>query len=198
MRTTSRAKQIQLGFITFALLYAIVGNYTWLSYQRDFFPIYSFDLFSYVPSRTSEFAIRFTTINGHRLDTLLYFNSAGTYIPAAQTIEAFALIQRFGNAVYTNSGEAKALRDQFEAHYLPELGTVDYDLVIRAFAVGAFFFVEHRAWRLHGALGLLFLHALINSFGKINHSWHAWILAAGALVFLPAGPWRAIADGDEQ
>ena len=129
----SRAQRIQLGFITFALLYAIIGNYSWVVQQREYFPIYSWDLFSYIPAHTADFAIRITAINGETLDPPLFFNEATKYIPAAQTIEAFALLQRFGNAVYTDSTEADALQQQFEARYLQQLDAIDYELVIRTF-----------------------------------------------------------------
>ena len=128
-----KAQRIQLGFISCALIYALVGNYTWATTHSELFPIYSWDLFSYIPAHTSEFAIRFTAIDGVTLDPPLYFNEATKYIPTAQTIEAFALIQRFGNAVYTNSSEMTMLQQQFEALYLQQLETVSYDLVIRTF-----------------------------------------------------------------
>lgn len=63
---------------------------------------------------------------------------------------------------------------------------------------GAFFFIENRRWRFNAALGVLFLQALINSFGKINHSWHPWIFVAFAFVFLPSGPWRDYAQNDRR
>lgn len=128
-----KARRIQLGFIGFALLYALVGNYTWITAQTELFPIYSWDLFSYIPAHTAEFAIRITAVNGKTLDPPLYFNEATQYIPAAQTIEAFALIQRFGNAVYTNKSDAVTLQEQFESLYLQQLETVSYELVIRSF-----------------------------------------------------------------
>ena len=63
---------------------------------------------------------------------------------------------------------------------------------------GAFFFVENRRWRFNAALAVLFLHALINSFGKINHSWHPWLLVSMAFVLLPIGRWRDYAVNDER
>jgi len=129
----SKAQRLQLGFISFALIYAFVGNVSWIVQQTEYFPFYSWDLFSYVPSHTSEFAIRLTAINDRPLDPPLYFNEATAYIPAAQNIEAFALIQRFGNAVYTSSGDVEPLRAQFEALYLQPLQPVNYELVIRVY-----------------------------------------------------------------
>lgn len=54
-------------------------------------------------------------------------------------------------------------------------------------ALAAAVLPNRRAARVAALLGLLFYHALINSFGKIGHSWHAWILCALLLVFLPDG-----------
>ncbi len=57
--------------------------------------------------------------------------------------------------------------------------------------LGAVF--SHRRWaRLLAFLGLLEFVALENSFGKINHAHHLWVLTAFLLVFLPGrdGPVR--------
>jgi hypothetical protein len=60
-------------------------------------------------------------------------------------------------------------------------------------AVAAALLPQHRSARLAAFLGLFLYHALINSFGKISHSWHAWFLCAFVLVFLPGGPTSEIA-----
>ena len=54
-------------------------------------------------------------------------------------------------------------------------------------ALAAAFLPHRRAARTSAFLGLLLYHAFINSFGKIGHNWHAWILCALLLVFLPDG-----------
>jgi len=82
---------------------------------------------------------------------------------------------------------------------LPTSNAVDliclYTLAATALA---FFLVEKRWARLNAAIALLFLHALINSFGKINHSWHGWILVSFAFIFLPTGPWRDLAKEEKK
>jgi len=83
--------------------------------------------------------------------------------------------------------------------WLPTPTAVDIIcLYALASAAGAFFFIENRRWRLNAALGVLFLQALINSFGKINHSWHPWIFISIALIFLPGGHWRDYAQSDKR
>jgi hypothetical protein len=44
-----------------------------------------------------------------------------------------------------------------------------------------------RAARIAAFLGLFLFHALLNSFGKINHAFHGWILCAFLWIFLPDG-----------
>jgi len=129
----SNAQRIQLGFISCALLYALVGNYSWYRAQTEYFPIYSWDLFSSIPSHSAMFAVRLTHINGKPLDPPRYFNEATAYIPAAKSIDAFALIQRFGRAIYEGDAGAAGLRAQFEAHYLDSGDDITYELVIRAY-----------------------------------------------------------------
>lgn len=48
---------------------------------------------------------------------------------------------------------------------------------------------ENQAFRLLAFVGYLELVALANSFGKINHSSHAWIVVAFVFIFLPFGGW---------
>lgn len=44
-----------------------------------------------------------------------------------------------------------------------------------------------RVARILAFLGVFFFHAYLNSFGKINHAFHGWILASFLLIFLPDG-----------
>jgi hypothetical protein len=52
---------------------------------------------------------------------------------------------------------------------------------------------HRRVARVLAFVGLLLFHAFINSFGKINHSFHGWVLVAFLLVFLPDGRHDALA-----
>ena len=53
-------------------------------------------------------------------------------------------------------------------------------------------FVENRWARLNAAVFVFFLHALINSFGKINHSWHSWLWVLFSFVLLQNNGWENI------
>jgi hypothetical protein len=58
-------------------------------------------------------------------------------------------------------------------------------------SVAAALMPGRRAARIVAFLGLFLFHALLNSFGKINHAFHGWILCAFLWIFLPDGS-RAI------
>ena len=70
--------------------------------------------------------------------------------------------------------------------YLPPHGTI---LGILSFylagAMMAAIFPEYRVARVAAFLGVLFFVAYDNSFGKIGHSMHGWVLTSAVLVFLP-------------
>ncbi len=57
-------------------------------------------------------------------------------------------------------------------------------------------FVFPRVWlcRAVAAISMFFASAFYNSFGSINHGWHAWVWTAALFVFLPdGGPARVAA-----
>jgi hypothetical protein len=54
-------------------------------------------------------------------------------------------------------------------------------------SVAAALLPGRRSARVAAFLGLFFFHALLNSFGKINHAFHGWILCAFVWIFLPDG-----------
>jgi hypothetical protein len=58
-------------------------------------------------------------------------------------------------------------------------------------SVAAALMPGRRLARIVAFLGLFLFHALLNSFGKINHAFHGWILCAFLWIFLPDGT-RAI------
>lgn len=63
-------------------------------------------------------------------------------------------------------------------------------LMAAIFATGIFSasrFPERVLCRLLSFVGLMLAGALENSFGKIDHDYHAWIYVAFLLIFLPAG-----------
>jgi hypothetical protein len=57
---------------------------------------------------------------------------------------------------------------------------------------------ERRLARALYALGLLEFMALVNSFGKVNHSLHGWLFVALVLVLLPSGPWHERSEAAER
>lgn len=85
--------------------------------------------------------------------------------------------------------ETAAIEPLWPVAWVPVLGIEPaVHLIMALLGVGAFaaaLLPERRAARFGAFLGLLFFHAFVNSFGKINHSSHGWLLASFLLIFLP-------------
>lgn len=74
-------------------------------------------------------------------------------------------------------------------HFLPST-ELRVHLIMTMLITGtlvAAFWPHHRWARTAAFLGLLLADAYRNSFGKIGHSYHVWVLTSFLLVFLPAG-----------
>ena len=66
--------------------------------------------------------------------------------------------------------------------------TVDIIIVLYTLGLGlAVLFTGNRWYRFIAFLGLLLCAAFDNSFGKINHGWHASVMIAFVFLFLPDG-----------
>lgn len=67
--------------------------------------------------------------------------------------------------------------------------SIAINIIFSAFIVGALLstiFPHHRLARILAFLGLFEFVAFTNSFGKINHGFHAWVLTSFLLIFLPS------------
>jgi len=67
---------------------------------------------------------------------------------------------------------------------------VAIELILSAYlitALAAMFWPHRRLARIAGLMGLLEMVAFLNSLGKINHSYHAFLWSAFLLIFLPDG-----------
>jgi hypothetical protein len=57
---------------------------------------------------------------------------------------------------------------------------------------------DQRSARVLAALGIFLFDAFRNSYGKIGHTLHPWVLTALLLVFLPGGGWRHLVPSRAQ
>jgi hypothetical protein len=56
-----------------ALAYSVVANYTWVRQRSELFPIFAWELFSYIPSEVTDYGLLITAVDGRPLtppDTL--------------------------------------------------------------------------------------------------------------------------------
>lgn len=85
--------------------------------------------------------------------------------------------------------ETAAVDPLWPVAWLPWVGSGPaVDLIMSVLLLGAFGAALLPRWRPARAtafLGLLLFHAFENSFGKINHGSHGWMLAAFLLIWLP-------------
>lgn len=126
-------RRMQWGFATLALLYFLVGNGAWLWGNREIYPIFSWDLFSYVPNEVVDFGLRITKTGNTELEPPLYFEAAVDLLPDAQSIVAYTNIQALGAAI--RAGQPVELAaDRVAALHLYPLLPVEYEIVQRRYA----------------------------------------------------------------
>lgn len=128
-------RRLQWGLATLALLYFLVGNGAWLWGYREIYPIFSWDLFSYVPNDVVDFGLRITKTGDVVLDPPVYFEAATDLIPDAQSIVAYTNIQALGLAILADQPvELAEAAYKVEALHLANLLPVDYEIVRRRYA----------------------------------------------------------------
>lgn len=115
--------------ISFLILYFILGKSTDYFRTGEIFPIYSWQLFSFVPQKTiTEFAIEIQELQGKKLETPQLFQNMRSIIPGASLFTAYRTIQNLGRAqTRNNSIKTEKLKKQFEDLYLKL--PAKYDLI---------------------------------------------------------------------
>jgi len=106
----------------------------WALYRTEYFPFYSWDLFSYVPNQINDYGVLINEINGESLENPIYFETATLYFSAADSITAFNLIQQWGHAaVAQDNAKMEDIQKQFENNYLSEQAQIQYQLMKRSY-----------------------------------------------------------------
>ena len=119
------------------ILYFLIGNFTWSRYQLEVFPIYSWDLFSYIPNLSVDYALKINAIDQTYLETPKYFQEMPNEFSDSGSIVAYHVIQSFGRAVESSDAESiKNLRNQIESTYFSNHLHVEYEVRRRTFYAG--------------------------------------------------------------
>ena len=125
-----RTEWLVRGLLAAVLAYGVVA--VW-DYNREVWPIFSWNLFTKVPAAHSgDYDIRIVDGQGLRVRTPAYFEDARTETDQSREIQAYQTLQNWGRAHRNHdvAGET-AVRKRFEALYLGGLSHVRYEFVQR-------------------------------------------------------------------
>lgn len=129
-----RYHSFQLVMFFLLALYFIVGSVSWFVFRVEYYPIFSWDLFSRVPNTVTDYGLLITAVDQAPLDQQLYFEEASMLFADTNSIIASNMIQGIGyNTTVGNKADAEALRIQFESLYFEAYQSVTYEIVQRTY-----------------------------------------------------------------
>jgi hypothetical protein len=114
-------------------MYVAIGyGFHYLNWT-ELFPMYSWELYSYVPARERiDFGLLITGINGEPLPEPVYFEKAEGLLSDAHSIVALSSIHEFAVAILREDElEVTRIRDYIESLYFSEFESVSYQIVRR-------------------------------------------------------------------
>lgn len=128
-------RRTQISILICLILYPIIALSTIGLPQRELFPFFSWELFSYIPADTiTSYGIRFSSANSAPLEQPIYFEEAKHLTPHADSVDAFVTIQTLGNAIAQNEPEKiTATRHLMQSTYFGDLTAAEYEIVRRRF-----------------------------------------------------------------
>ncbi len=128
MKFKSLELLIAASLIFYALI-ALAGNL--MAPKGEYFPFFSWSLFSTVPSDKSTFELHIYRIGDMVIDPPQNFFALREYFEAAQarSSRVSKAARRFGRALRWEREDAAAFREVFEAHLLREHSAVEYAIV---------------------------------------------------------------------
>ena len=95
-----------------------------------FNPQFNLKTFAQKPTEATRYELRFTAIDGEMLDEPLYFVDASASLSNADIYEGRKIINRLGNALYTEDNVAvNQFRMELESTYFGNFSSADYEIV---------------------------------------------------------------------
>jgi hypothetical protein len=132
-------RRLQLWIAIILIAYASLGSVIRsVRASREIFPIFSWELFAYVPNEGQEYGLKITAINNQLLDSPLYFEEAVQQWGVSDSVAAtaFSHIQALGQAIV--QGDAQRIqeaRSNLETLYSGMGKNIRYEIIIRSFDV---------------------------------------------------------------
>lgn len=125
-----RTKWFILGAVLF---YFIVGNGARYWLGREIYPIFSWELFSYVPNELVDYGLRVTQVDHKVLPKAVYFEAAPSLFSDAQSIIAYNNIQALGQLLDAHQADnAQAARIKVEQQHLHIAHALSYEIIRRS------------------------------------------------------------------
>ena len=126
-------RRLQQFIACMMIFYMVTGFTTWFLWRIEMFPIYSWDLFSYVPTgERYDYGVRLLAVGDEILSPSIYYEAADEWFADAGSIVAYQRIQRLGTAVHNKNETAVAEAQRvFESAHLVGVGEVQYEIVYR-------------------------------------------------------------------
>jgi hypothetical protein len=126
-------RRLQKFIVVVLLVYVSIGYGFHALKLRELFPMFSWELFSFVPARNRvDFGMLITRVNGEELPEPVYFEEAESFLSEAHTIQAYGSIQLFAVAIVKNDeAETERIRSYFESLFFDEIDSISYQIVRR-------------------------------------------------------------------
>ena len=125
MRRLRQQQRLAAGFLALCVVVGLLGA---LTKRREIFPLYSWFLFSLVPTRTVAYDVLVREASGRAYEPPASYRRAGEAVRNSQSIVTYRTIQDLGRAVEAGQeAEAARLRRSLEARF--SAWPVRYDLV---------------------------------------------------------------------
>lgn len=125
MRRLRQQQRLAAGFLAACVAVGLLGA---LTKRREIFPLYSWFLFSLVPTRTVAFDVLVREAGGRAYDPPVSYRRVTESFRNPHSIVAYRAVQDLGRAVETGQEtDAARLRRSFEARF--KAWPVRYDLV---------------------------------------------------------------------
>lgn len=126
-------RRLQKFIVAVLIVYVTVGyGFHYLKWP-ELYPIYSWELFSYVPDRERiDFGLLITSVNDRPLPEPVYFEDAEELLNDAHSIEAYVSIQELAVAILRdNRSEAARIQEYIESLYFSDLESISYQIIRR-------------------------------------------------------------------
>ena len=128
-----RYRWLQRAFTIIIVGYVLIAVGRHMRGQGEFYPLFVWDLFTYVPEPTvQDYGLHILAINGTPLEPPLYFEQADTFFKHAHSIEAQTVIGQLASGVH-NGSHIDQPRAYLEQQYLADQPQVLYAIVLRSY-----------------------------------------------------------------